>query len=95
MEAIVTPVTGKTGRRAHGASSRLPLAKSEDLVLERNMFVEAVLPSSIIEISLRTKWRPIALPIAREPATHAEQPRQIPIDSEPARGVDLVSLRHF
>ena len=66
MEAIVTPVTWEDWpESARGIFKGFRSPKGEDLVLERNMFVEAVLPSSIIRISLKTKWRPIALPLIR------------------------------
>ena len=49
MEAIVMPINRDDwpeSARAFFRASALP--RGEDLVLERNMFVEAVLPSSII-----------------------------------------------
>ena len=59
--------------------------KGEDLVLERNMFVEAVLPSSIIrdlsDDEMATYRAPFDSPEHRQPTLN--WPRQIPIDGDP------------
>ena len=64
---------------------------SSDL-LERNLFVEAVLPSSIIreltEDEMAAYRAPFDTPEHRQPTLN--WPRQIPIDGEPAQMVELV-----
>ena len=66
--------------------------KGEDLVLERNMFVEAVLPSSIIrdlsDEEMAAYRAPFDSPEHRQPTLN--WPRQIPINGEPPHMVELV-----
>lgn len=99
MEAIVTPVTWEDWpESARGIFKGFRSHKGEDLVLERNMFVEAVLPSSIIrELSgdEMTAYRaPFDTPEHRQPTLN--WPRQIPINGEPAHMVELVdAYAHF
>jgi haloalkane dehalogenase len=61
-------------------------------VLQRNMFVEAVLPSSVIrdlsEEEMDHYRRAFLTPEDRQPTLN--WPRQIPIDNEPAHMVKLV-----
>ena len=81
----------RTGRKRPGYFSGIPLAQGRGSVLERNMFVEAVLPSSIIRTCQTRKWLPIAPfdnPEDRQPTLN--WPRQIPINGEPLHMVELV-----
>jgi haloalkane dehalogenase len=93
MEAIVMPITWDDWPEiARGIFQGFRSSKGEDLVLARNMFVEAVLPSSIIralsEEEMAAYRAPFATPEDRQPTLN--WPRQIPIEGEPAHMVELV-----
>ena len=93
MEAIVVPMTWEDWPEgARGIFQGFRSAKGEDLVLERNMFVEAVLPSSILrdltEEEMNAYRAPFDTPEHRQPTLN--WPRQIPIEGEPAHMVALV-----
>jgi haloalkane dehalogenase len=93
MEAIVMPMTWDDWpESARGIFQGFRSPKGEDLVLERNMFVEAVLPSSVIrdlgEEEMAAYRAPFDRPDNRQPTLN--WPRQIPIEGEPAHMVELV-----
>ena len=93
MEAIVTPMTWDDWpESARGIFQGFRSSKGEDLVLERNMFVEAVLPSSIMrdlsDDEMAAYRAPFDTPDHRQPTLN--WPRQIPIDGEPPHMVELV-----
>lgn len=93
MEGIVCPISWHDWpESARGIFQGFRSGKGEDLVLQRNMFVEAVLPSSIIrdlsDEEMQHYRAPFATPDDRQPTLN--WPRQIPIDGEPAQMVDLV-----
>ncbi len=93
MEAIVMPITWEDWPEgARGIFQGFRSAKGEDLVLQRNMFVEAVLPSSILrdltEEEMNAYRAPFDTPEHRQPTLN--WPRQIPIEGEPAHMVELV-----
>ena len=93
MEGIVCPVTWDDWpESARGIFKGFRSEKGEDLVLQRNMFVEAVLPSSVIrdlsEEEMDHYRRAFLTPEDRQPTLN--WPRQIPIDDEPAHMVKLV-----
>ena len=93
MEAIVMPMTWDDWpESARGIFQGFRSPKGEDLVLERNMFVEAVLPSSVIrdlsEEEMAAYRAPFDTPDNRQPTLN--WPRQIPIEGEPAHMVELV-----
>lgn len=93
MEGIVCPVTWEDWpESARGIFKGFRSEKGEDLVLQRNMFVEAVLPSSVIrdlsEEEMDHYRRAFLTPEDRHPTLN--WPRQIPIDNEPAHMVKLV-----
>ena len=93
MEAIVMPVSWDDWpESARGIFQGFRSPKGEDLVLQRNMFVEAVLPSSIIrdltDEEMGAYRAPFDTPDHRQPTLN--WPRQIPIEGEPAHMVDLV-----
>ena len=94
MEGIVCPVTWDDWpESARGIFKGFRSEKGEDLVLQRNMFVEAVLPSSVIrdlsEEEMDHYRRAFLTPEDRQPTLN--WPRQIPIDNEPAHMVKLVN----
>lgn len=94
MEAIVCPVTWDDWpESARGIFKGFRSDKGEDLVLKRNMFVEAVLPSSVIrqmgEEEMNQYRKAFTRMADRQPTLN--WPRQIPIDGEPPHMVDLVA----
>ena len=93
MEAIVMPMTWEDWpESARGIFQGFRSPKGENLVLERNMFVEAVLPSSIIrdlsDEEMAAYRAPFDSPEHRQPTLN--WPRQIPINGEPLNMVELV-----
>jgi len=95
MEGIVCPVESWDDwpEAARGIFQGFRSEKGENLILERNMFVEAVLPSSIMRTLSKAEMEvyrsPFKTPEDRRPTLN--WPRQIPIAGEPADIVDLVS----
>jgi haloalkane dehalogenase len=94
MEAIVCPVTWEDWPEAgRGIFQGFRSDKGEDLVLQRNRFVEAVLPGSIMrklgEEEMQHYRAPFSTPDDRQPTLN--WPRQIPINGEPPAMVDLVN----
>ena len=93
MEAIVMPMNWEDWPEStRGIFQGFRSPKGEDLVLERNMFVEAVLPSSIIrdlsDEEMAAYRAPFNSPEHRQPTLN--WPRQIPINGEPPHMVELV-----
>ncbi len=94
MEGIVRPVTwDEWPDAARGVFQGLRSEAGESMVLENNVFVERVLPGSILrelsEKEMDEYRRPFSEPgEGRRPTL--TWPRQIPIDSEPADVVAIV-----
>ncbi|MHA7834338.1 MAG: haloalkane dehalogenase [Algiphilus sp.] len=93
MEAIVMPVSWSDWPEgAVGIFKGFRSDKGESLILERNMFIEGVLPSSIMRTlsddEMEEYRRPFRTPEDRQPTLN--WPRQIPIDGEPEHMVRLV-----
>jgi haloalkane dehalogenase len=95
MEAIVRPVTWEEwpdAARQVFQGFRSPAG--EDMVLEKNVFVERVLPGSVLrgltEAEMEVYRRPYLAPGESRRAT-LTWPREIPIDGEPADMVQLVA----
>jgi haloalkane dehalogenase len=88
MEAIVQPVTwAQWPEAARQVFEGFRSPAGEDMVLEKNVFVDAVLPGSILRKltaeEMAVYRRPFAAPgESRRPTL--TWPRQIPIDGEPA-----------
>ena len=94
MEALVSPVEwSEWPEAARGIFQGFRSEKGEDLVLTRNLFVEAVLPNSVIRKMTDEEMghyrAPFLTPDDRQPTLN--WPRQIPIDGEPVEMVQLVS----
>jgi haloalkane dehalogenase len=95
MEAIVRPVTwDEWPERARGIFQGLRSPAGEEMVLDKNLFVEAILPASVLRAltdeEMAEYRRPFAEPgESRRPTL--TWPRQIPIDGEPAEVVEIVS----
>ena len=94
MEAIVQPLTWDTWpEAARSVFQGFRSPAGEELVLQRNVFVERVLPGSILrkltDEEMAVYRRPFVEPgEARRPTL--TWPRQIPIDGEPADVVAIV-----
>ena len=85
---------GPTGRRTRAAPSRASARRGgEDMILAKNMFVERVLPGSILrklaDEEMAEYRRPFATP-GEDRRPTLTWPRQIPIDGEPADVVAVV-----
>lgn len=94
MEGIVKPVSWNDWPEgAVGIFKGFRCEKGEDLILNRNMFIEGVLPTSIIRTLSETEMdayrAPHLEPDDRQPLLN--WPRQIPIEGEPEDVVALVN----
>ena len=94
MEAIVCPVTWDDwpdAARDIFQAFRSPAG--EELILERNLFVDAVLPASIqrqlTDAEMAEYRRPFARP-GEDRRPTLTWPREIPVDGEPADVVEIV-----
>lgn len=93
MEAIVMPVTWEQWpEAARGIFQGFRSEAGESMVIEKNLFVEAVLPASILRTlsdeEMSEYRRPFTEPKHRRPTL--TWPRQIPIEGEPADVVKIV-----
>jgi len=94
MEAIVMPLPSWDDwpEKARGIFQGFRSSKGEDLILSRNMFIEGVLPSSILrklsDEEMAAYRAPFTNEADRQPMLN--WPRQIPIAGEPAHVVELV-----
>ena len=93
MEAIVRPVTWEEWPNlARPIFQAFRSEAGEEMIIERNLFVEAVLPGSIIrnlsQPEIDEYRKPFVEPQHRRPTL--TWPRQIPIDGEPADVVEIV-----
>jgi haloalkane dehalogenase len=95
MEAIVRPLRWEEWPpQARSIFEGLRSSAGEEMVLEKNLFVEAVLPASVIRAMTAEEMaeyrRPFAEPgEARRPTL--TWPRQIPIDGEPTDVHEIVA----
>lgn len=94
MEAIVKAISwGDWPESAVGMFKGFRSEKGEDLILNRNMFIEGVLPSSVLRTLSETEMEayraPHPTPDDRQPLLN--WPRQIPLGGEPADVAALVN----
>lgn len=94
MEGIVRPVTwAEWPEAARGIFQGFRSEAGEDMVIQKNTFVERVLPGSVLR-----KMSEEEMAVYRRPFQDAGEdrrptltwPRQIPIDGEPAEVVEIV-----
>ncbi|MDP3491968.1 MAG: haloalkane dehalogenase [Hyphomonadaceae bacterium] len=94
MEGIVRPLLSwdEWPEKARGIFQGFRSAKGEDLILKRNIFIEAVLPGSIIRKLSEEEMAHYRAPFLREEDRQPtlNWPRQIPVAGEPANIVALV-----
>lgn len=94
MEGIVMPLPSWNDwpEGARGIFQGFRSAKGEDLILKRNLFIEAVLPGSILRKLSEEEMSHYRAPFAAEEdrQTMLNWPRQIPIAGEPPHIVQLV-----
>ncbi|MCY4557291.1 MAG: haloalkane dehalogenase [Chloroflexi bacterium] len=94
MEAIVRPLAWEEWpERSRGFFQSMRSPDGDQIILERNMFVERILPASVIrgltEPEMEIYRRPYLEPgESRRPTL--TWPRQIPLDGEPADVVEIV-----
>ena len=94
MEAIVMPLPSWDDwpAQARGIFQGFRSPKGEDLILKRNLFIEGVLPSSILRKLTDEEMASYRAPftVEEDRQTMLNWPRQIPIAGEPAHIVALV-----
>ncbi|MDQ3861739.1 MAG: haloalkane dehalogenase [Actinomycetota bacterium] len=93
MEAIVRPMSWEEWPEdARGIFRGMRSEKGDDLVLQRNVFVERILPSSVLrgltEEEMDVYRRPYVTEESRSPTL--AWPRELPIDGEPEEVVRIV-----
>ena len=95
MEAIVRPIaSGRNGaRRQSPIFQGFRSEKGETMIFDRNLFIERVLPGSILrkltEAEMTEYRRPFLRPADRWPTL--TWPREIPIAGEPAEVVRIAA----
>ena len=94
MEAVVMPLPSWDDwpEKARGIFQGFRSPKGEDLILNRNLFIEAVLPSSIMRPLTEEEMATYRAPFADAPDRQVmlNWPREIPIAGEPPHMVALV-----
>jgi haloalkane dehalogenase len=94
MEAIVRPLTwDEWPEQARRIFQGLRSEAGEEMILERNLFVERILPSSVLRGLTEDEMAVYRAPFAEAGESRRPTltwPRQIPIEGEPADVVELV-----
>jgi len=92
MEAIIPPAFPRTEPMG-GALGRFRTPAGEELILDQNQFVESILAGSVIrgltDEEMAYYRAPYATRESRLPTL--QWPRELPIQGEPARNVDVVN----
>ena len=95
MEAIVTPLAwADWPEAARSVFQAMRSAAGEGMVLEKNFFVERILPSSILRTLTDDEMKEYRRPFERPGEDRRPTltwPREIPIDGEPADVLEIVS----
>jgi haloalkane dehalogenase len=94
MEAIVKPMSWDDWPEGGvGIFKGFRSEKGEDLILNRNMFIEGVLPSSVIRELTEKEMNAYRAPHIKEEDRQPllNWPRQIPLEGEPKNVVSLVN----
>ncbi len=94
MEAIVKPMSWDDWPEGGvGIFKGFRSEKGEDLILNRNMFIEGVLPSSIIRELSENEMNAYRVPHLKDEDRQPllNWPRQIPLEGEPKNVVSLVN----
>ena len=94
MEGIVRPVSwDEWPEKARGIFQSLRSDKGEEMVLLKNLFVEAILPASVLrkldDVEMAEYRRPFATP-GEDRRPTLTWPRQIPVGGEPQEVVEIV-----
>ena len=94
MEGIVRPVSwDEWPEKARGIFQSLRSDKGEEMVLLKNLFVEAILPASVLrkldDAEMAEYRRPFATP-GEDRRPTLTWPRQIPVGGEPQEVVEIV-----
>ena len=95
MEAVVQPVTWQTWpEAARSIFQALRSPAGEEMILDKNVFIERILPASVLrplgEAEMAAYRRPF-LRAGEERRPMLTWPREIPIEGEPADVVDIVA----
>lgn len=94
MEGITMPLSWDDWPEgARGIFQGFRSEKGEELILKRNMFIEAVLPSSVLRKLTDEEMAHYRAPFEEEAGRQVtlNWPREIPINGEPKHMVELVS----
>ena len=94
MEAIVRPLSwGEWPERSRALFQGMRSPAGEDIILDKNVFVERILPASVMrglsEEEMEVYKRPYLL-VGESRRPTLTWPRQIPLDGEPADVVEIV-----
>jgi haloalkane dehalogenase len=94
MEALVRPVTWEEWPApSRGIFQGLRSEKGEELVLQKNVFIERILPGSIMrklsDVEMDAYRKPFTMP-GEDRRPMLTWPRELPIDGEPADVVAVV-----
>ena len=94
MEAIVRPLAwDEWPERSRALFQSMRSPAGEDIILEKNVFVERILPASVMRglgAADMEVYRRLYLEVGESRRPTLTRPRQIPLDGEPADAVAIV-----